>query len=181
MGLSRAQRCPPGLRLGPAARETGSPERAEATTSRAPGETGPARPLTPASSGRNPAVVLREVATATFPPKDGAGNGKRADVEERMGREGTVGEDRAHGPPEERSPAALSSLPASPHPPAPHLAPLARGGNSRCAGAGGSGHSALPSRCRRRRARFQDGGDGGVFWRPTPGGLEAPSAAVPAR
>lgn len=92
---SRAQR-PPGLRLGPAARETGSPERAEATTSRAPGETGQLGPSHRLPPGENPAVVLREVATATFPPKDGAGNGKRADVEERMGREGTVGEDRAH-------------------------------------------------------------------------------------
>lgn len=178
---SPAQRCPPGLRLGPAAREIRQPGKGRSHHSRGPrGDRANVAPHT---------GFLR--AKASCGPQGGGhghvsaeGRGwkwERADVKERMGRERTVGDDRAHGPSEERSPAALSSLPDSPHPSAAHLAPLARGENAHCAGEGGSGHSALPSPRRRPRARFQDGGDGGVFWSPTPGGLEAPSAAVPAR
>lgn len=101
---------------------------------------------------------------------------------QRVGRNGGVGEGRALGPPGDRSPAARVSLPASQHRPAPHLAPLARGRSSRCAGRAEVAMQLTrcytARRCR-QRARFQDGSEG--VWRARPGGVEASATAVPPR
>lgn len=71
---------------------------------------------------------------AMFPLRHGAANEKSEDVWRGQAGRGAVGESRALGPPGQRSPAALGSLPRSPQQPAPRLAPLARGGGSRDAG-----------------------------------------------
>lgn len=131
--------------------------------------------------GGKPAIVLREAAMATFSSRHRTVARKLEDLRTRESQEGSVRggwvpghPHKAHLPPGTRSP-------ASPLPSARQHKPLARRRRVRQRGEGGSGCDALsvlPSRRRRRRARFQDGG-GGVR-RVRPGGLEVPTAAVPA-
>ena len=142
---SPAQRCPPGLRPGPAAREIRQPGKGRSHHSRGPrGDRANAAPHT---------GFLR--AKPSCGPQGGGhghvsaeGRGWKWEKSRCRGENGS-GEDRwddgAHGPSEERSPAALSSLRDSPHPPAAHLAPLARGENSHCAGEA----EVATQRCRR--------------------------------